>query len=178
MENGPLTSYFRIKTSIYRGFSIAMFDYQRVFFAFLMHPMNMRHIAGRDRAAECAARRQSLHKLLCKLLHRLMLILAVALDCSSVLFLFSSGPEWHSSSLEWANWARGESDAKESTASWFQIWDAAWWCCFCSCLGGDRTTQRTNVGIAGIGGFPSQGNAQSGDWKTVPVLRSVMLNAI
>ena len=93
---------FRIKTktSIYRGFSIAMFDYQRVFFAFLMHPMNMRHIAGRDRAAECAARRQSLHKLLCKLLHRLMLILAVALDCSSVLFLFSSGPEWHSSSLE------------------------------------------------------------------------------
>ena len=93
-------SDFRIKASIYRGFSIAMFDYQRVFFAFLMHPMNMRHIAGRDRAAECAARRQSLHKLLCKLLHRLMLILAVALDCSSVLFLFSSGPEWHSSSLE------------------------------------------------------------------------------
>ena len=82
--NGKLIIFFGdfpIETSIHGGFSIAMFDYQRVFFAFLMHPMNMRHIAGRDRAAECAARRQSLHKLLCKLLHRLMLFLAVALDC-------------------------------------------------------------------------------------------------
>ena len=30
MENGPLISDFLIKTSIDRGFSIAMFDYQRV----------------------------------------------------------------------------------------------------------------------------------------------------
>ena len=30
MENGPLISYFLIKTSIDRGFSIAMFDDQRV----------------------------------------------------------------------------------------------------------------------------------------------------
>ena len=30
LENGPYNSDVYIKTSIYRGFSIAMFDYQRV----------------------------------------------------------------------------------------------------------------------------------------------------
>ena len=30
LENGPLISAFPIKTSIHRGFSIAVFDYQRV----------------------------------------------------------------------------------------------------------------------------------------------------
>ena len=35
MENGPFVDDFLIQTSIYRRFSIAMFDYQRVIVAFL-----------------------------------------------------------------------------------------------------------------------------------------------
>ena len=36
MENVPFIGDFPMKTSIYRGFPIAMFDYQRVYFHWLI----------------------------------------------------------------------------------------------------------------------------------------------